>query len=129
MPPKYYFTNQTSTNHEDMERVVVSRAHSHTLTFDVVEVNSLLTWEFVSTDYDIGFGVFLTKNGKKEVMVWVIKLCNFFESKCVTRTQFAAVTVIFYHKWDSFIAKKLESVSVIHWCLKILYSLCTCRRC
>lgn len=68
VPPKFFFENHMSTNHEDMERVVVSRAHSHTLTFDVVEVDSLLTWEFVSTDHDIGFGVFfLTKNGKKEM--------------------------------------------------------------
>ena len=69
VPPEYYFTNQTATSHEEMERVVVGRASSHKLTFNVIEVDSLLIWEFVSTDYDIGFGIsLLTDKGKQEVV-------------------------------------------------------------
>ncbi len=70
VPPRYYLTNQTSTSHDEMEKVVVSRGSSHKLTFDVMEAKSLLVWEFVSIDHDIGFGVFFfVGEGKKEVAV------------------------------------------------------------
>lgn len=73
MPPRYYLTNQTSTSHDEMEKVVVSRGSSHKLTFDVMEAGSLLVWEFVSTDHDIGFGVFFLGEGKKEEVVsWAL---------------------------------------------------------
>ena len=49
-----------------MERVLISRGSSHKVVCEIAEVESLLVWEFVSSDYDISFGVtLLTNDGKK----------------------------------------------------------------
>lgn len=48
-----------------MDRVLVGRASSHKLTYEVVE-GSILMWEFVSLEYDIGFSIFLMVDGQKE---------------------------------------------------------------
>lgn len=65
MPMEYYFTNQTSTKREEMDRVVIGRGSSHKIVYETTD-ESLLMWEFVSSDYDISFGVtLLTEDGKK----------------------------------------------------------------
>ena len=52
-----------------MERIVIGRGSSHKLKFDVVEADSTLVWEFVSTDYDISFGVLLKGVEEKQEVV------------------------------------------------------------
>ena len=52
-----------------MQRVLVSRGSSHKITFEVEQEQSVLVWEFVSSSYDIGFGVFLLKDGQKHEVV------------------------------------------------------------
>ena len=69
MPTEYYLTNQTTASADEMERIIINRGSSHKLKFDVVEVDSMLMWEFVSTDYDINFGVSHLNNGRKVEVV------------------------------------------------------------
>jgi hypothetical protein len=66
VPAKYYFTNVAV---DEMERILIGRGSSHKLKFDVAEVGSTLLWEFVSTDYDISFGVLLLHGEEKQEIV------------------------------------------------------------
>lgn len=69
MPTEYYLTNQTTASTDEMEKIIIARGSSHKLKFDVVEVDSILLWEFVSVDYDISFGVFLLDGDGRKVEV------------------------------------------------------------
>lgn len=48
---------------------MIGRGSSHKVFCDVTEVESLLVWEFVSSDYDISFEVSLLINGEKHEVV------------------------------------------------------------
>lgn len=52
-----------------MEKIQVGRGASHKLTHNILEVGSTLEWEFVSTDYDIGFGLMLLTDKSKQELV------------------------------------------------------------
>ena len=49
-----------------MERVVVGRGAAHKIRCEVTEAQSLLKWEFISTDYDIAFRVYHKGDGKQK---------------------------------------------------------------
>ena len=51
-------TNLTETSREEMERVVIGRGSTCELEFHISHPRTVLSWEFVSTDYDISFGWF-----------------------------------------------------------------------
>ena len=54
-----------------MERVLIGRGSSHKVFCEAIEVESMLIWEFVTSDYDISFGVsLLTEDGKKIEVVY-----------------------------------------------------------
>ena len=72
VPVDYYFTHQTSTSRDDMERMLIGRGSSHKVVCEVVQVDSMLCWEFVSCAYDIGFGLFMLNNDGKRIEV----VCN-----------------------------------------------------
>ncbi len=66
VPVEFYFTNQTNISRDEMERVVIGRGSSHKVVCEITEAESILAWEFVSSDYDVGFGVtLLTEDGKR----------------------------------------------------------------
>ena len=68
IPEKYYMTNLTETCRDEMERVVIGRGSTHKVRLDVDKSNSVIQWEFVSTQYDIAFGIYhkvLEERGKK----------------------------------------------------------------
>ena len=51
-----------------MERVVVGRGSAHKVTLEVDKMGSVIQWEFVSSEYDIAFGIYhqiKEENGKK----------------------------------------------------------------
>ena len=61
-------TNLTETSRDDMEKVVVGRGSAHKVTLQVDETGSVIQWEFVSSEYDIGFGIYhqvMEDKGKK----------------------------------------------------------------
>ena len=58
VPPEYYLTNQTETDRQEMDRVVVGRGGSCELEYEVEAEGSLVRWEFVSTSYDVSYGLF-----------------------------------------------------------------------
>ena len=69
IPKEYYMTNLTETSKEDMERVVVGRGSAHKVTLEVDKSGSVIQWEFVSTEYDIAFGIYhqiKQEKGKKK---------------------------------------------------------------
>ena len=69
IPEKYYMTNLTSTDRESMERVVIGRRSTHKVTLEVDKCGSIIQWEFVSSEYDIAFGIYQqveNQNGKKK---------------------------------------------------------------
>lgn len=41
-----------------MERVIIGRGSAHKVKVDVDKLRSVIQWEFVSTQYDIGFGIY-----------------------------------------------------------------------
>ena len=51
-------TNLTETDRDSMERVIVGRGSSHKVTLEVDKTSSVIQWEFVSSEYDIAFGVY-----------------------------------------------------------------------
>ena len=51
-------TNLTGATREEMERVVVGRGSSHKVTLEVDKSGSVIQWEFISTEYDIAFGIY-----------------------------------------------------------------------
>ena len=51
-------TNLTETSREEMERVVIRRGGTYELEFHISHPRTVLSWEFVSIDYDISFGWF-----------------------------------------------------------------------
>jgi hypothetical protein len=61
-------TNLTETSRDEMERVVIGRGSSCELEFHISHPQTVLSWEFVSTDYDISFGWF-----RKEVITRKLK--------------------------------------------------------
>ena len=52
-----------------MERVVIGRGSSHKAVCEVVQVDSMICWEFVSCNYDIGFGLFMLNSEEKRIEV------------------------------------------------------------
>ena len=51
-----------------MERVIIGRGSTHKVTLEVDKTSSVIQWEFVSTEYDIAFGIYHKseeKSGKK----------------------------------------------------------------
>ncbi len=69
VPTEYYLTNKTHTSPEEMETIIVGRGVCHRITYDVTEVGSELEWEFMTTDYDIGFGLSVLVEGQKKECV------------------------------------------------------------
>lgn len=68
MPERFYMTNLTETDRSSMERVVVGRGSAHKVRLDVDKSSSVIQWEFISSQYDIGFGVYHKReeeNGKR----------------------------------------------------------------
>lgn len=67
IPEQYYMTNLTETSREEMERVVIGRGSTHKVTLQVDKSSSVIQWEFVSTQYDIAFGIYhkTKQSGKK----------------------------------------------------------------
>ena len=62
-------TNLTETSKQDMERAVVGRGSAHKVTLEVDKSGSIIQWEFVSTEYDIAFGIYhqiKQEKGKKK---------------------------------------------------------------
>ena len=57
-------TNMTETSRDEMERVVVGRGSSHKVTLEVDKSGSVIQWEFVSTEFDIAFGIYHKPDGK-----------------------------------------------------------------
>lgn len=55
-----------------MNRAEIGRGASFKVKEEVAESGSILHWEFVSTDYDIAFGVSLVSDGQKQDLVNVI---------------------------------------------------------
>ena len=51
-------TNLTETSREEMERVVIGRGGTCEVEFHISRPRTVLSWEFVSIDYDISFGWF-----------------------------------------------------------------------
>ena len=41
-----------------MERVVIGRRSTHKITLEVDKCGSIIQWEFVSSQYDIAFGIY-----------------------------------------------------------------------
>ena len=58
VPEKYYLTNLTETSREEMERVVIGRGSTHKVTLEVDKSGSVIQWEFVTSEYDIAFGIY-----------------------------------------------------------------------
>ena len=58
IPEKYYLTNLTETSREEMERVVIGRGSAHKVTLEVDKSGSIIQWEFVTSGYDIAFGIY-----------------------------------------------------------------------
>ena len=55
-----------------MEKVVVGNRSQHKLRVDVHETESVLVWEFLTTSFDISFGVYYkdsSRQAKKEELV------------------------------------------------------------
>ncbi len=69
IPSHYYLTNCTKTSRDQMSRAEIGRGASFKVQENVVESGSVLHWEFVSSDYDIAFGVSLISEGNKQELV------------------------------------------------------------
>ena len=52
-----------------MQRTVIGRGRVHPVTVEVTSAQSLLKWEFVSVDYNIGFGIYCEVDGKRQEVV------------------------------------------------------------
>ena len=80
IPEKYYLTNLTGTSREEMERVVIGRGSAHKITLEVDKSGSVIQWEFVTSEYDIAFGIYhqiKEEKGKKiknELVQWNLSL-------------------------------------------------------
>ena len=74
IPHEYYLTNLTVHKKENMERTVIGRGRVHLVTVEVTSAQSLLKWEFMSVDYDIGFGIYYEVDGIKQEVVR--RCCN-----------------------------------------------------
>ncbi len=57
VPPEYYLTNLTETDKDEMDRVVIGRGGACELQYDVEVEGSLINWEFISTDFDVSYGL------------------------------------------------------------------------
>ncbi|XP_064392019.1 SEC14-like protein 2 isoform X1 [Halichondria panicea] len=72
VPPEYYLTNQTETEKEEMDRVVVGRGGCCELEYQVELEGSLIRWEFISTCYNISYSILYkdseAKQSKEEVL-------------------------------------------------------------
>lgn len=83
VPQSLYLINNTEINKEDMELVVVGRGSSHQVEVEVDTKGTLLRWalfgapvvqvrvshcrwEYLSVDYDIGFGLFHKESSDKK---------------------------------------------------------------
>ena len=67
VPPRYFLSNRMEASRDHMTRVVVGRGSVHKVRCEVTEVGSTLKWEFFSTDYDIGFSMYMkTKRTQEE---------------------------------------------------------------
>ena len=72
IPEQYYLTNLTTTSREEMRRLEVGSGAQHELRMDVHETESVLVWEFLTTSFDISFGVYYedsSRQAKKEELV------------------------------------------------------------
>jgi len=61
VPTEYYLGQNLDT--DSMETTVVHKGHKFVLDFVVDQPGSILRWEFMTEDYDIGFGVYRKDNG------------------------------------------------------------------
>ncbi|XP_064392024.1 SEC14-like protein 3 isoform X2 [Halichondria panicea] len=66
VPPEYFLTNQTETDREEMDRVVVGRGGCCELEYQVELEGSLIRWEFISTGYNISYGLFYRDDSSKK---------------------------------------------------------------
>jgi hypothetical protein len=69
IPEEYYLMNLMEKEKNEMEKVTVARGSTHLLPFQVEKPGSILKWEFMSTDHDIGYGWSRKQEeGEKEVV-------------------------------------------------------------
>ncbi len=73
VPPEYYLTNQTETEREEMDRVVVGRGGCCELQYQVELEGSLINWEFVSTDYDVSYSIQYMSTESKQSNTEVVR--------------------------------------------------------
>ncbi|XP_064396571.1 SEC14-like protein 4 [Halichondria panicea] len=59
IPERYYLSNLTIHNKEDMSSVLVASRRRHVVELEVTAIGSILKWEFLTDNYDIGFGITL----------------------------------------------------------------------
>ena len=52
-----------------MDRVTVGRGRCHELVYEVTQEGSILQWEFITSEYDIGFGISLSVHGNAVELV------------------------------------------------------------
>nr|UXK97413.1 retinal-binding protein [Babylonia areolata] len=67
VPRDYFLQDKESEDH--LESATVSRGDKLCLTYNVTKPGSVLRWEFKTDDFDIGFGVHVLRNGKRETVV------------------------------------------------------------
>ena len=60
-------TNLTETSREEMERVIIGRGGTCELEFHISHPRTVLSWEFVSVDYDVSFGWYLKEAKRKKL--------------------------------------------------------------
>lgn len=69
VPQEYYFTNLTEKRRDDMDRVTVGRGRCHELVYEVTQEGSILQWEFITSEHNIGFGISLSVHGNAVELV------------------------------------------------------------
>ena len=60
-------TNLTETSRNEMERVVIGRGGTCELEFHISLPRTVLSWEFISVDYDVSFGWYLKELEKRKL--------------------------------------------------------------
>jgi hypothetical protein len=66
IPNEYYLSNMTDVSTDSMDLVQVGRGSTVQLEYHIEVVGSAIRWEFITTDYDIGFGIFYKDTDTKK---------------------------------------------------------------
>ena len=77
IPEEYYLTHISEAKKEEMKKVVVGARRTHRVVCEAPQPQSVLKWEFFTTEYDIAYGVHhYNSRTPKDDLVCLLNKCS-----------------------------------------------------